>query len=232
MTQEDGKRKKGEGGKKSHKVMSKTIELARNMSSLNMSHDKIMELVITSKIISTDFLGTSEEQCSDGQFLARHEEKLCSQLSNLTAFAVDEMKRNTNMTVIGDLDDQSNLTSRLKETTIEDISIGFKVFAALVFCPDPVHLENLKPYKFIFDLLTTQSLPTIVRTIVTAIEQDDNNVEFSKFYDNLDQMLELQYQYVRAAFSSPGHLEEVLNKGWSHLRGKTAKQGMNIKCSK
>ena len=136
------------------------------------------------------------------------------------------------MTVIGDLDDQSNLTSRPKETTIEDISIGFKVFAALVFCPDPVHLENLKPYKFIFDLLTTQSLPTIVRTIVTAIEQDDNNVEFSKFYDNLDQMLELQYQHVRAAFSSPGHLEEVLNKGWSHLRGKTAKQGMNIKCSK
>ena len=59
----------------------------------------------------------------------------------------------------------------------------------------------------------------------TAIERDANNAEFNKFYEELDQMLELQYQHVRSVYSSPAHLEDVLNKGRSHPQGKTCRDG-------
>ena len=218
-------------GAEYHEVMRKTIQLAKDMRLLNVSEGEIVERVITDKIISTDFLGTPDRICSESQFISGHEESIYRQLSNLTVFAIDEMRRETNMTVIGDEDDLTNLTSRVKENSLEDITNGFKVFAALVFCPDSAHLEKLKPYKFIFDLLTTQSLPTILRTIVTARERDPENVEFKQFYDKLDQMLGLQYHHVRQAFSSPGHLEKVLNTGWSHLRGKTSKRCRDGTCS-
>ena len=208
-----------------HEMMRKTIQLAKDMRFFNVSQDKMVEWVITNKIITTDFLRTPESLCSENQFISEHEESLFGQLSNLTTFDVDAMRRETNMTVIGDEDDLTNLTSSNKENSLEDMKNGFKVFTALVFCPDSAHLEKLKPYKFIFDLLTTQSLPTIIRTIVTAIERDANNAEFNKFYEELDQMLELQYQHVRSVYSSPAHLEDVLNKGRSHLQGKTCRDG-------
>ena len=182
-------------GAEYHKMMRKTIQLVKDMRFFNASQDKILEKVITSKIITSDFLRTPKSLCYENQLISGHEESLFGQLSNLTAFDIDEMRRETNLSVIGDVDDLSNLTTSVKENSLEDIRNGFKVFAALVFCPDSAHLEKLKPYKFIFDLVTTQSLSTIVRTIVTAIERDPNNAEFNKFYDKLDQMLGLQYQH-------------------------------------
>ena len=97
-------------GSEYHEVMRKTIQLAKDMTLLNVSEDKMVEKVITNKIISTNFLRTPEGLCSEGQFLSGHEEGIYRQLSNLTAFEVNETKRETNMTGIGEADDLNNMT--------------------------------------------------------------------------------------------------------------------------
>ena len=97
-------------GAEYHEMMRKTVQLAKDMRLLNVSRDKMVEGVITNKIISTDFLGTPEGLCSQSQFLAGHEEGIYRQLSNLTAFEVNETKRETNMTGIGEADDLNNMT--------------------------------------------------------------------------------------------------------------------------
>ena len=165
-----------------HKGLELARQFAKHFRLQNMSVDTLVERAITKKIVSTDLLQKpgSGMLCSKSHLLEGHDDSLFGQI-------ISFLKTNVN-----DIDDYENGESSVadhlyvnidvEDDIHDDITTGFKLFSALVFCPDPNHLEKLKPYKFTYNLVTSQSLPTIVQAIVNAAESKLYKIEFSELY--------------------------------------------------
>ena len=107
-----------------------------------------------------------------------------------------------------------------------DVATGFKVYSALLFCPESAQLEALKPYRFLSNLIKIQSLPTIVRSIVSARGQGVYSLQFNRFYHKLEELLGLQYLLVK----SPERLNSIWKKDWSQVMNR-GKQCQSSKCA-
>ena len=193
-----------------HKGLDLAFQFAKQKRLKNMPVDTLVERVITQKIVSTNLLQRPGMLCSESHLFVGHDDSLFRQMISIM---------NTNVYDIDKYNyDGSNMTNHLQEKDIHaDMVTGFKLFSALVFCPDSTHLEKLKPYKFTYNLVTSQSLPTIVQAIVNAVESKHHVAEFGSFYEKLDEMLGLQFSNVQLASSDKIHLEEILNKGQPFL---------------
>ena len=97
-------------------------------------------------------------------------------------------------------------------TKEEDRQNGFVIFVAIVYCPHI--LEELKLYKFVDDLLTSQSPGTIMRATINTIEaatlNEDLSAKFNTFFKSLDKVFELHYGMILLASSSPSSVREML----------------------
>ena len=107
-----------------------------------------------------------------------------------------------------------------------DVATGFKVYSALLFCPESAQLETLKPYRFLSNLIKIQSLHTIVRSIVSARGQGVYSLHFNRFYHKLEELLGLQYLLVK----SPERLNSIWKKDWSQVMNR-GKQCQSSKCA-
>ena len=199
-----------------HKGLDLAFQFAKQNRLKNMPVDTLVERVITLKIVSTNLLQRPGMLCSESHLFVGHDDSLFRQMISIM---------NTNVYDIDKYNyDGSNMTNHLQEKDIHaDMVTGFKLFSALVFCPDSTHLEKLKPYKFTYNLVTSQSLPTIVQAIVNAAESKFYKIEFSELYDKLDEMLGLQYQKVQLASSRDEHLERMLKRGQNYFAQKWTK---------
>ena len=105
-----------------------------------------------------------------------------------------------------------NYRERNNSSTLDgnDVVTGFKILSALKYCPSITYVDKMKPYKFLVDLVSTHSLPVILRSTVSALELGIHNVELMAFYDELDKMMGLQYLRIK----SQDCLNGVLKKYW------------------
>ena len=170
-----------------------------------MSQMEILEWVITEKINGSGFF--KRQNCLAQQYSSGEERGFIEQLLN-----------------------KEELTEKNKQTdnnhNSEDVATGFKVYSALLFCPESAQLETLKPYRFLSNLVKIQSLPTIVRSIVSARGQGVYSVQFNRFYHKLEELLGLQYLLVK----SPERLNNIWKKDWSQVMNQ-AKRCQSSKCA-
>ena len=192
--------------KNSDTDLNNAILLSRHLrANKHMSQKEILEWVITEKINASGFF--KRKSCLAQQYSSGEERGLIEQLLN-----------------------KEELTDKNKQTdsnhNSEDVATGFKVYSALLFCPESAQLETLKPYRFLSNLVKIQSLPSIVGSIVSARGQGVYSVQFTGFYHKLEELLGLQYLLVK----SPERLNSIWKKDWSQVMNR-GKQCQSSKCA-
>ena len=101
------------------------------------------------------------------------------------------------------------------EIAVEDITTGYMIFSAMVYCPE----STLKIYQFLNSLISTQSPRTIIQAIVNTIQSGDikeleNRKFVNQFYLELDKIFHFQLGKILLATSTPSQLQDMLAKGW------------------
>ena len=167
--------------------LTKTSQLARHYRLQGLSREEIVQRIVRKKMMVTDFVHKSDHICMGGQVKTNHYKTLFEE-------------------VLIEVDDEGPITNQ------EDLQNGFATFVAIVFCPDVV--EELKLYKFVDDLLTSQSPGTIMRATINTIEaatlKEDLSSKFNEFFKILNQVLELRYGMILLASSSPSSVRKML----------------------
>ena len=99
--------------------------------------------------------------------------------------------------------------------TKEDVETGFELFQAIVFCPSDV----LKLFRFVDQLLSTESQRTIIQSLVNLFQSGvmKDRTSFLKakeFYLVLASNLQLQYGNVLLAALTKSQLQTVIDNDW------------------
>ena len=94
----------------------------------------------------------------------------------------------------------------------DDITTGFKLFSAMVYCSEPVALS-----QFLHNLISFQSPRTIIQATVNTIQSDNikevqNKKRMNKFYLALDNILKFQHGNILLALSSAAEIESLKAK--------------------
>jgi hypothetical protein len=97
-----------------------------------------------------------------------------------------------------------------------DIILGYKIFSALLTCPQNLERANL---YFFLQYLLTHTSRTIIKATVTSIQASDiqdtvNKNLVNKFYSSLDKIFNLQYGKILLATSSPNELQNQVDNNW------------------
>ena len=122
----------------------------------------------------------------------------------------DQVKQNQLALVFDEIPQAKNTT----DITDEDITKGFMIYSALVFCAESSYL-----YQFLATLISNQSARTILQVIVNTIQSEDdmddeNKKKFNHIYLELDRILDLQYGKILLATATPYQLEDMIAKDW------------------
>ena len=104
----------------------------------------------------------------------------------------------------------------------EDITTGYELFQVIVYCPTMV----IKLFRFVDQLLSSESSRTIIHTFVNLIQSgaltDETNFILAKqFYNVLASTLNLQYGNVLLATSSNSQLKAVIRNDWPFFANNT-----------
>ena len=107
--------------------------------------------------------------------------------------------------------------------TADDVKTGMKIFHAVQYCPSPM---VTKLFKFVDELLSTQSSRTIMQTFVNLFRS--NNItdvtSFSlakEFYFVLASTLQLQYGNILLATASKSEIQSVIDNDWPFFTNST-----------
>ena len=103
----------------------------------------------------------------------------------------------------------------------EDIKNGYELFQAIVYCP----AMAIKLFRFVDQLLSSESSRTIIQTFVNLIQSgvltDRTSFTLAKqFYKVLASTLDLQHGNVLLATSTNAHLKAARN-GWPFFANNT-----------
>ena len=168
-----------------------TSQLARHYRQQNLSREEMVQRIVKKKMMTTDFVHKSDHICMGGQVKTNHYKNLFEE-------------------VLNDVDHKGPITNQ--DLLQEDLHNGFVIFVAIIYCPDIV--EELKLYKFVDDLLTSQNPGTIMRATINTIEaatlNEDLSAKFNEFFKILDKVLELHYGMIHLASSSPSSVRNMI----------------------
>lgn len=101
-----------------------------------------------------------------------------------------------------------------KETTDEDIELGFEAYAAQVFCPSE---ETQQMFLFVDNLIKTQSPRTLIKATVNTIESEKvkenaNRKRIGQFYESLDEIFKFKFGKLLLAITSTSGLKRMREK--------------------
>ena len=190
--------------------LTNTSQLARHYRLQNLSREEMVQRIVRKKMMATDFVHKSDHICMGGQVKTSHFKTLFEE-------------------VLNEVDDEGQI-KRIYRTDLstneEDLQNGLVIFVAIVYCPDIV--EELKLYKFVDDLLTSQNPGTIMRATINTIEaatlNEDLSAKFNTFFKILDQVLKLHYGMILLASSSPSSVLEMLASDRPYFPNKYVEQ--------
>ena len=171
------------------------VQVARKLRLQNMTKVEILEMVIHKKVNNIRIL-------EDGGMCSMDQVKPCS-LNN--AFSKLASNANTNKTV--------------GTPPEEDIRTGYQLFHAVIYCPDE---NNIKLFRFVDDLLSSESSRTIIQTFVHLFKsgsiKDFKRLKMAKqFYYVLARTLHLQYGNILVGTSTKSQLQAEVDKKWPFL---------------
>ena len=172
------------------------VELAKNARKRNTTTHEILEQAITKKMTLIHNGSIQyDTMCADNQFIKEFYHLVFSSIT----FPPDDVL------------DQSIPTN-------EDITTGFMLFSAVLYCPEPV----LKLYQFLHNLLSYHSPRTIIQAVVNTIESNDvkdleNRENINQLYLALDQIFNFQYGKILLALSAPSELRSMQSQGWPYF---------------
>ena len=109
---------------------------------------------------------------------------------------------------------QVNDETHLPNITDGDITTGFMIYFAHVYCAESSYL-----YQFLSTLITSQSPRTILQSIVNTVQseddmEDENKKKFKQIYIELNKILDLQYGKILLATATPRQLKNMIAKDW------------------
>ena len=170
-----------------HQALDRAMKFAKYFRRQGMSVDALLERVIAIKIVDTDFLDYPDRLQSREQLFSGVPDKSFNQ--NLTLMKDRVMNNHIHK---GSFEED--------ETSEEDLIAGFNIFSALVYSPDPKHIQHLKDYKLIYNKVRMQPLTNIVQTLLNFADETFYKSEFDQLYGNFSDMLELQYRNLQRYF--------------------------------
>ena len=166
------------------------VQLAGQARLHNVSREEVVDKAIQEKVklLQSGVLPYST-MCLGGQFIPKIIDFTFGQIN----FELEE--RNINEGFVTD----------------DDITTGFMMFSAIVYCSKPVALS-----LFLHSLLSTQSPRTIIQATVNTIQSDINDQEnrksMNEFYLALDKILHFQFGRILLTTASPLQLEIMVDK--------------------
>ena len=179
-------------------LLTEIVQVARQLRLQNLTREEILEEVIPKKLRNTNILET-EGMCTMGQIKPQHQKEAFSKLFS-------DMKMNETE----------------EFTTMEDIKTGYQIFHVIVYCPTMV----MKLYRFIYQLLLSESSRTIIQTFVNLFQSravtDRTSFTLAKqFYHILASTLNLQYGNVLLATMSNEDLQAFIRHDWPFFGNNT-----------
>ena len=107
--------------------------------------------------------------------------------------------------------------------TAADIETGLELFHAVRYCPSPM---VIKLFRFVDELLSTQSSGTIIQTFVNLFRSRDVDDVTSfglakEFYLVLASTLQLQYGNILLATSTKAQIQSVIDNDWPFFTNNT-----------
>ena len=104
----------------------------------------------------------------------------------------------------------------------EDIKTGFKLFNLIVYCPT----VTIKLFRFVNQLLSSESSRTIIQSFVNLFQSDELRDETtftaaSKFFYVFASSLNLQFGNVLLATSTNAQLQDMIRNDWPFFSNNT-----------
>ena len=176
-------------------ILQKLVVLASIARKQNMTTHQIINKVIQekSRLIKIKFLHY-RTMCAGSQLLKVHYPAVFDQLNlGLTGQSPPVIRK-------------------------EDITTGFMLTSAMVYCPKPVFTI----YDFLRRLVTSETPRTIIQATVNTIQSEiikepDNQQRFYKFYTVLDKIFNFQLGKILLAISSLSQLEDMVTKDLPYI---------------
>ena len=178
--------------------LSEMVQLARQLRLQNMTNKEILGTVISEKVKHINIL-EEKEMCSTGQVKPENRMEALSKLvSNVNTCKTD-----------GPASD-------------EDIRNGYDLFQAVIYCPT----MSIKLFRFVDQLLSSESSRTIIHTVVglfqSGVLTEETSFTLAKqFYNKLASTLNLKYGNVLLASSTNAQLKALIRKDWPFFSNNT-----------
>ena len=172
--------------------LTQMVQLARHLRmEQNMTRDDILEKVIRRKANNISFF-KREGICSLDQIKSEYFD---GAFSELASFPDEEILEGS--------------------ATDEDVSTGFELFHAIVFCPS----LDFKLFHFVDQLLSKETPRTIILTFINmfrlGIIKDRTTISLMKdLYALLASAFNLQYGKLLLATSTKSQLQNVIDNDW------------------
>ena len=104
----------------------------------------------------------------------------------------------------------------------EDIRNGYDLFQAVIYCPT----MSIKLFRFVDQLLSSESSRTIIHTVVglfqSGVLTEETSFTLAKqFYNKLASTLNLKYGNVLLASSTNAQLKALIRKDWPFFSNNT-----------
>ena len=180
-------------------LLADMVQLARKLRMENMTSEQIKDKVIREKMQNISILA-DESLCSYDQIKSQ---KLDSTISKLVSFTDEEETKGL-------------------ETAVDN-ETGLELFHAVRYCPSSM---VIKLFRFVDELLSTQSSGTIIQTFVNLFRSKDleDLTSFGlakEFYLVLASTLQLQYGNILLATSPKSQIQSVIDNDWPFFTNST-----------
>ena len=179
-------------------LLAEMVQLARQLRMQNMTSEEIKDKVIREKTQNISSL-LDDNVCSLDQI---ESDDLHSTFPKLVLFiGAEEMEG---------------------PATADDVKTGLEIFHAVRYCPTLV----IKLFRFLDELLSTQSSRTIIQTFVNLFRSSDitDTTTFGlakEFYFVLASTLQLQYGNILLATASKSEIQYIIDNDWPFFANST-----------
>ena len=121
--------------------------------------------------------------------------------------------------------DKKDLLGQKDILTEEDMTGGFEIFHAIVFCPSSLSMD-FKLFHFVDTLISNESPRTIIKSFVSLFrsgvaKEVGRMASMNKFYDVLATKFNLKYGNVLLATSKKSDLQTMIDNDWPFFTNHT-----------
>ena len=144
---------------------------------------------------------------------------------------ISEVINQTRMCSMGQVkqDSYTDVSSRVEKWVIdvnevldineEDITTGVDIHSGLLYCSE---FESMQMYKFLHNLISTQSPRTILLATVNSIQsnkikESENRKRLGHLYLDLDKKFHFQYGKILTAILSSSEIQTMMAQDWPYF---------------